>query len=126
MRYSVARVNQWQPAIAWYHARGDAQARLFVTKSSIRRTESVAVLVQSSLRLAPRVEWTASVAAGDRIFDLAAFGVQQEVASSWMARSALRVWVTPRTALEAGFGQAHESPAFSMRTLSIGVRKALP
>lgn len=119
--YSAASVRQIQPALTWYHRRGEVAGRLYLTRKGTRAGESVTGVFSTLFDVTPRVRLAMSAAYGDRIFDVAAVPTRNATASMLNAR--LRIGVTRHDFLEAGAGMAHENPVFDQRTFSLGFRR---
>lgn len=121
MEFPSVTVEQIQPALTWYHRRGEVQARLFVTKNSARQRRSNTGLLQTSLQVSTRVRVTAAVARGDRIFDVGS--LTAGAAKAWMIRGGLRIGISKRAAIEVGGGYAREEPGFRQRIIAVSVRR---
>jgi YaiO family outer membrane protein len=114
-------VHQAQPALTWYHARGEVEGRAFVTRNmSVPRT-TAAALIRSSYAFTPRLRLAGGVAVGDRIFDIASlpFGT----ARSRVGFGNVRVGLTTHDFIDVGATAAHEQPAFTYRSFSLGYRR---
>ncbi len=122
MEFVSTGVRQVQPALTLYHRKGDLQGRLFVTRNRVRDGSSLTGLVTGTYQASPRIGVSASVARGDRIFDIGS--IATGTARAWMARGSVRVGLGSRTALDVGLGLAHEEPRFDQRTLSVSVRRS--
>jgi YaiO family outer membrane protein len=122
MRFPEVTVQQAQPALTWYHSRGEVQARLYVTTSSSRDTASLAMLLHASVQLNRHVGLSANVASGDRIFDIASLAYGP--APSWIGRAGIRLQLTRKNGIEIGGGYAHEDPLFTQRIVSLSYRRA--
>lgn len=121
MDFPTAEVHQVQPALTYYHARGDVEARVYATQNSNWDHPSFTVLLRTAFRMNRRLELSGAVARGDRIFDIASLA--DGGASAWTARVSLRVLVSARNEIAIGGGLAHEEPAFSQRTLTLAYRR---
>jgi len=122
MQFPTTTVHQPQIALTWYHRRGEVQGRLFLTRNSMRDGYSATGLLQSSCRIASRVQFIGAVAYGDRIFNIEALA--EGPATSWMARSALRIDLSRSLAIEIGGGYAREELQFEQRTIGISIRRS--
>jgi YaiO family outer membrane protein len=114
-------IHQVQPALTWYHPHGELEGRVFVTQNmSVRRT-TTATLVRTSYAITPRLRLAGGMAVGDRIFDVASlpFGT----ARSRVAFTSVRVGLTAHDFIDVGATAAHEQPAFTYRSFSLGYRR---
>jgi len=121
IQFVTTSVDQVQPAVTWYHRRGELGARLFVTRNQVRAGTSLTGLAQGSVELMRRIRLAGGVARGDRIFDIASLSTGP--AQAWMARGSLRIGIGGGAAVEVGVGFAHENPAFDQRTFTVGLRR---
>lgn len=119
--FAAATVHQFQPALTWYHRRGEVQGRLYATRKGPRARSSLTGLWSTSFDVAPRLRVSGAVAYGDRIFDVASLPSAQAPARSMNIRA--RVAVTGHDFIEIGGGVAHEDPSFEQRTLSLMYRR---
>jgi len=122
LKFPGTSVLQPQAALTWYHPRGEIQGRLFLTRNTLRDSYSATGLLQTSLQIAPRLQWVGAVARGDRIFDIGALAGSP--AQAWLVRSALRIGLTRNLSVEIGGGLAREQPEFEQRTLAFSLRRA--
>lgn len=118
--FPSATVHQAQPALTWYHHRGELQGRVFITYNSTRTSTSLTGLLQSSLRISPRIRIWGAVARGDRIFDIQSLAAG--TADAWVVRGTLRVGISRRFAVDVGGGYAREEPGFEQRTVAVSLR----
>jgi len=120
MTFVATTVRQVQPAVTWYHSKGELQARLFVTHNSSREDPSLTLLVVGSVQAPRWIRWSGAVARGDRIFDVGS--LRTGSAPGWTVRGSARVRLAPHLAVEAGAGFAREQPAFEQRTFTLSLR----
>ena len=118
--FRQARIHQFQPALTWYHPRGEVGARMFATHNATQDRTTPALLVSTTYKLSPRFELSGGASFGDRIFDIAA--LPTGAARSRVGFAGIRVAVTPRDSIHAGATVAQEDPSFAYRsfTLSYG------
>jgi YaiO family outer membrane protein len=121
LSYASGNVHQFQPAVAWNHARGEVQGRLYVTRRAGPQSSSVTSAISTWIDVHRRVRLSAAAAYGDRIFDLGSLASTRAAAALVNIRG--RVEVVERHFLELGLGVAHEAPAFDHRTISLTYRR---
>jgi len=121
MGFPAVTIHQVQPALTYYHSRGEVEARVFVTRNATRESTSLSLLLRTALRVNTRLELSGAVAFGDRIFDIASLAYGN--ANAWTARAGLRVFVSKRNELAIGGGMAREAPSFEQRTVIFGYRR---
>jgi YaiO family outer membrane protein len=114
-------LHQVQPALAWYHPKGDVQARLFLTRNADAHRTSPTVLLRTTFDAHPRFRVGGGVAVGDRIFDVTLLPSGR--ARSRVAFANIRVGFTAHDAIDVGGSIAHEAPDFDFRSLSLGYRR---
>jgi YaiO family outer membrane protein len=119
--FAAATVQQWQPALTWYHTRGEISGRMYLTHKGAGVPSSVTGTLSTLFDVSPRVRLGASVAYGDRIFDVAALPTAHAAAS--MANARVRFGLTSHDFVEVGAGAAQEHPSFTQRTLSLVYRR---
>ena len=67
LAFPQADIHQVQPALTWYHRRGELGARLFVTRNVTQRRTTPALLVRTIYKAAPRLELSGGASYGDQI-----------------------------------------------------------
>jgi YaiO family outer membrane protein len=120
--FQAADIHQVQPALTWYHARGEVASRLFVTHNATRHRTTPALLLRTIYHVSPRLELSGGASFGDRIFDIAALPAGS--ARSRVGFASVRVGVTRRDSIEAGLTAAREDPAFRHRSFTLGYGRA--
>lgn len=115
-------IHQAQPALTWYHARGHAAARLYLSHNTATGRTSPTVQLSATLQANPRLDVGGGVAYGDRIFDIASLPTGASHSAAGFVHA--RLGLTRRDSILIGAGSAHEDPAFEYRVLSIGYRRA--
>jgi len=120
MQFPNTKVYQPQIALAWYHSRGEIQARVFLTRNAVREGYTATGLLQSSLRIAPRLQLMAAVARGDRIFDMESLA--HDRATAWVVHGTIRIGISQHFAVDIGGGFAREKPQFEQQTLALSMR----
>jgi len=121
LSFAAADIHQVQPALTWYHARGEVEARVFVTRNVARDRTTSAVLVRTTYAANPRLEITAGASLGDRIFDVAAF--ESGTAESRVVFGRALVGITAHDFVDIGATAANEHPAFTYRSFTLGYRR---
>lgn len=121
LRYTDARVNQLQPSVTWYHARGELGVRWISTTNTTLDRHTTALVVRGYHDVTPRLRVSAGAARGTRIFDVAALTAAS--ARSRSASASVRVGVTRHDFLEVGGTDAHEDPAYTYRSFLVGYRR---
>ena len=114
-------IHQIQPALTWYHARGDAAARLYLSHNTATGRTSPTLQLSASFQASPRFDIGGGLAYGDRIFDIASLSSGASHSAAGFAHA--RVGLTRRDSILIGGGSAHEDPAFEYRMFSIGYRR---
>jgi len=120
-RFPGGDVQQLQPGFTWYHASGEIQAVGFITRKSMFDQTTGAAMVRASHQLTKRLRLAGGVAYGDRIFDIASLSAP--TAHSRLAFGDIRIGFTAHDFMLAGVSVAHEEPAFTYRSFSIGYRR---
>jgi YaiO family outer membrane protein len=123
MSFPAVDVQQAQPALAWYHSRGEVQGRVFFTWRDTGGPLSRAVLVQAVHDFNKRVRLRAGGSYGDRIFDVALLAGSASAARASIAFANVRIGVTSYDFVEVGGSIAHERPAFDYTSISVGYRR---
>lgn len=123
MSFPAVDVQQVQPALTWYHPRGEVQGRIFLTRRDTDDRTSRAVLVQTLYDFNRRVRLRAGGSHGDRIFDVALLAGRDSPASASVAFANVRIGMTAHDSIEVGGSFAHEEPAFDYRSISVGYRR---
>lgn len=118
--FRIRNVRQLQPALAWYHARGEVAGRLYLTQK-VGGRNSVTAAISSIFEVSPRLRLVMAAARGDRIFDVAAIATENATASLVSGR--VRIGITTHDFIEVGAGLAHEEPVFDQRTFSLMYRR---
>jgi YaiO family outer membrane protein len=114
-------IHQLQPALTWYHPRGEVAGRLFVTRNGAEGRTTHAFLARTRYRVGPRLEMGGGFAFGDRIFDVST--LQTGLARARVGFATARIGVTAHDALELGATMAGEHPAFRYRSVTVGYRR---
>jgi YaiO family outer membrane protein len=121
LAYRPFELHQVQPSLAWYHPKGDLQARFFLTRNADLDRTSPTMLVRTTFDAHPRVRVGGGAAVGDRIFDVTLLPIGS--AQSRVAFASVRFGFTAHDAIEVGGWAAHEDPGFDFRSLSVGYRR---
>lgn len=119
--YPTSVVHQVQPAITWYHPRGEVEGRVYLTSNRARDRTSATGLLRALHDVTPRVRLAGGFSYGDRIFDIAS--LPQGDQRAWQVYGWTRLGITPRDFATVGFAVAHERPAFDIRTWQLGYRR---
>lgn len=114
-------IHQLQPALTWYHSRGEVGGRVFLSYNAGFRRTSPTALVRAVYDVGPRVRVSGAVSYGDRIFDVASLPTGS--ARAHLGVASVRLGVTRHDAVDVGVSFAHEAPAFDYRSLSVGYRR---
>jgi YaiO family outer membrane protein len=123
LAFRTTDVHQIQPALAWYRARGEIQARLFATRHVATGRTRGTFLLRATYDVGPRLQIGGGGAYGERIFDVAALAEARARAAVAFAHA--RIGITPRTFVVAGAVFARERPAFRYRAVTLGFRRLL-
>lgn len=114
-------VHQVQPALTWYHPRGDVESRLYLSHNTATGRTSPTLQLRTTYQARPRLQLAGGVAYGDRIFDIAS--LPSGTSHSRVGFASVRIGLTSRDSVSVGGASAHEDPAFEYRSLSIGYRR---
>lgn len=114
-------IHQIQPALVWYHSRGEIEGRAFLTRNTTTLRDTASGLLRSSFAFTPRLRVGGGAAVGDRIFDVSSlpFGL----ARAHLGFADVRVGVTAHDFIAVGATVAHEQPAFTYRSIAVGYRR---
>jgi YaiO family outer membrane protein len=121
-QFPGAHVQQLQPAFTWYHAAGEIQGRLFVTRNMTLDRTTATGLVRALHDINTRLRIGGGFAYGDRIFDVAALAAPSGRAHQ--AYGNVRIRLTGHDFVQVGVSLAHEEPAFTYRSLLLGYRRS--
>lgn len=124
LSYPTVHVHLYQPSATWYFSRGDVEAHGFLVDRTGADTMASILLARGEVDVSRHLRLGGGAARGARIFDLAA--LPDLSARGWVAYGTARVVVSSRWSVTVSAGAAHEDPVFSQRTLSFGLRRALP
>lgn len=114
-------IHQAQPALTWYHAKGELEARLFVSRNTATGRTSPTFQMRTGYEFGPRIGVGGGFAYGDRIFDIASLPTGASRARAVFGT--LRLGLTPRDSLVLGGLAAEEDPSFDYGSFSIGYRR---
>jgi YaiO family outer membrane protein len=120
MSFPTADVHQLQPAMTWYHARGEISARLFVTRNATTDITSNAFGLRAIHDVTSRVRLSGGVSSGTRIYDI--FPLVNP-ADSRVGYGLLRIAVTSHDYVEGGVTAGRELPDFSYRSVILTYRR---
>jgi YaiO family outer membrane protein len=121
LHFSDVTIDQVMPAATYYHARGEAQARVFLTRNRRFDRTTTTVLLRAVQDVHPRVRLSGGAAYGDRIFDVASLADAR--ARAWVGFGGVRLQLSAHDFLEIGGGAAQEAPSFEQRSLHLGYRR---
>lgn len=121
LHFRQVDVHQAQPALTWYHPRGDVEARLYVSHNTGTGRTSPTIRIRTGYAVNERLDLSGGFAYGDRIFDIASLPTGASHSHASFAR--VRVGLTSRDFIALGGVRAHEDPAFEYRSLSIGYER---
>jgi YaiO family outer membrane protein len=120
-QYPTVTIHQFEPGVTWYRARGELQARLFVTRdTSIPRT-STAALFRGAYDAAARLRLRGGVSIGERIFDIEPLALT--AGNSRLGYVEARLRLTTRNFVLASVTVAHEEPAFKYVAATFGYKR---
>jgi YaiO family outer membrane protein len=120
-QYPAVTIHQFTPGVTWYRARGELQARLFVTRdTSIPRTSTAGVF-RATYDAAARLRLGAGVSIGERIFDIEPLAL--DAGNSRLAYAEARLRLTTRNFVLASVTVAHEEPDFRYVAATLGYRR---
>jgi YaiO family outer membrane protein len=121
LQYPSADIHQFEPALTWYHARGEVQGRLYVTRNATLALTSTATLVRSTYNVTPRLQLGGGAAIGDRIFDIAPLPTDSGKARLGFAET--RVGLTRHDFIGVVVTAAREDPGFRYSSLTLSYRR---
>ncbi len=121
LHFRQVDVHQAQPALTWYHPRGDVEARLYLSHNTSTGRTSPTIRIRTGYAVNERLDLSGGFAYGDRIFDIASLPTGTSHSHAAFAR--VRVGLTARDFIALGGVRAREDPAFEYRSLSIGYER---
>lgn len=122
LQFPSADIHQFEPALTWYHARGEVQGRLYVTRNATRTRTSTTTLVRAAYDVTPRLRLGGGASVGDRIFfDIASLPSGSAKARVGFAET--RVGLTEHDFITAVITAAREDPGFRYASLTLGYRR---
>jgi YaiO family outer membrane protein len=123
LQFQSADVHQFEPALTWYHSRGEVQGRLYITRNATHARASTATLVRAGYDVKPRLRLGGGAAAGGRIFDIAS--LPSRPARGWVGFAETRVGLTHHDFITALVSAAREDSGFRYLSLTLGYRRVL-
>ncbi len=121
LHFQRVDVHQPQPALTWYHPRGEVEARLYLSHNTGTGRTSPTIRLRTAYAVSGRLGLSGGVAYGDRIFDIAS--LPTGTSHSHAAFGRVRLGLTAHDFIALGGVAAHEDPAFEYRSLSIGYER---
>jgi YaiO family outer membrane protein len=121
LQFPVAHLHQAEPSLTWYFARGEAQGRVFLIRNTTADRTTTTTLVRAGIDVTGRLRIDAGAAVGARIFDVASLPTATGRARIIFGDA--RVRVTAHDFVTGGSTWAHEEPAFSYWSLTVGYRR---
>lgn len=115
-------VHQVQPALTWYHPKGEVEGKLYLSRNVATGITSPTLQLRTMYQANSRLGVGGGAAYGDRIFDIASLPTGTSKSSAGFAQ--VRVGLTTLDSIEIGGVVAHENPAFDYKSFSIGYRRA--
>lgn len=122
LAYRATEVHQAQPALTWYHPRGEVEARAFLTYHAARDRASPTALLRTVHDVSARLRVGAGASYGDRIFDVGTLPDGDQRA--WQVYGWVRAGVTRHDFLSFGAAVAHERPAFDLTSWTVGYSRS--
>jgi YaiO family outer membrane protein len=121
LRFPSAGIHQFEPALTWYHARGEVQGRLYVTRNATLARTSMTTQLRATYNVTPRLRLGGGAAIGDRIFDIATLPSDSGRARLGFAET--RVGLTGHDFIAAVVTAAREDPGFRYSSLTLSYRR---
>jgi len=119
--FPTTRIHQVQPAVTWYHPRGEVEARVFITNNVTANRTTTTTLLRTVYAVNPRLQLSGGASYGSRIFDVAALPTDRGTSRVGFAHA--RIGITRRDFIEAGVTFGDERPAFSYQSFTLGYRR---
>ncbi len=120
--FRLLSVHQAQPALTWYHAKGEVAAKLFLSRNTLTGRTSPTLQFRTDHQVSSRLRIGGGFAHGDRIFDIAALPTGTSRASAGFGQ--VRIGLTAFDSIEIGGVVAREEPAFDYKSFLLGYRRA--
>lgn len=119
--FRLLDVHQAQPALTWYHSKGEVAGTLFISRNTATGRTSPTIQLRTYSQVRSRLRIGGGVAYGDRMFDIASLpaGASHSIA----AFGQVRVGLTALDSIEIGGVVAREDPAFRYKSFSFGYRR---
>jgi YaiO family outer membrane protein len=122
LQFLSADIHQVEPALTWYHARGEVQGRLYVTRNATRAHTSTATLLRVAYDVMPRLRLGGGASVGDRIFDISSLPSGSAQARVGFAET--RVGLTGHDFITVLVTAAREDPGFRYASITLGYKRA--
>lgn len=119
--FRLLDVHQAQPALTWYHSKGEVAGTLFISRNTGTGSTSPTIQLRTHHQVKSRLRIGGGIAYGDRIFDIASLPTGASHSSA--AFGQMRVGLTARDSIEIGGVVAREDPAFQYKSFSFGYRR---
>jgi YaiO family outer membrane protein len=119
--FQSADIHQIQPALTWYHARGNVEARVFLTRNMTTARDTGSALLRTTFAFNPRLTVGGGAATGDRIFDVAS--LPYGAARAHLGFAEVHVGVTAHDFIQVGATVANEQPGFTYRAFTVGYQR---
>jgi YaiO family outer membrane protein len=123
LSFPGATVQVLTPAVSYYAARGELQARGYLSRNATVGSRGGALLLRGEWQASPAVRLTGGVAVGERIFDVVSLSGQP--AAGFVAFTGARFRMTSRDVLGVDVRLAHEQPSFREAALGLSYRRSL-
>jgi YaiO family outer membrane protein len=120
-RFPSTVVHQTEPALTWYHSKGETQARVFVTRDVTHEFTFAALLLRTLYDVTPRVQLGGGLAIGEGIFFLEPDATGPKAGTQFYG--ATRLGFTGRDFIEIVVTIAAEDPAFTYNSLGVGYKR---
>jgi YaiO family outer membrane protein len=121
VRFPGTVVQQMEPALAFYHRRGNVEARAFVTRDLTHDITFAALLIRALYDVTPRVQFGGGAAIGEGIFFLEPNATRPQLGSQFYGT--VRLGLTDRDFIAGSLSVAGEEPAFTYHSLSLGYKR---
>ncbi len=122
LRFTTATVHLFMPALTYYHARGEVQAKGFIGRDENGRPKAEAVLFRAQHDVSEKIRLHGGVAIGEGIFDITSLA-EKAPPPGWVVFLNPEFRLTPKDTIGLVLLRAHENPDFEKRSLALYYRR---
>ncbi len=122
LRFTTTTVHLFTPALTYYHARGEVQAKGFIGRDQDLRPKAQALLLRAQHDVSERVRLHGGVAIGEGIFDVTSLA-EKAPPPGWIVFLNPEFRLTSKDSIGVVFLRGHENPDFEKRSLGLYYRR---